>query len=76
VHVRGPEGVRTSRKHYRLLRLRGTLGPDARPHINGHPWDSPDALALIKRAAGDDAWLEADESLGRFDILPLLVAPD
>ena len=76
VHVRGPEGVRTSRKHYRLLGLRGTLGPDARPHINGHPWDSPEALALVKHAAGGDAWLEADEGLERFDILPLLVATD
>ena len=76
VHVRGLEGVRTSRRHYRLLGLRGTLGPDARPYVNGHRWDSPDALALIKDAAGDDAWLEADEGLERFDILPLLVATD
>ena len=76
VHVCGPEGVRTSRKHHRLLGLRGTLGPDARPRINGHPWDSAEALALIKNAAGDDAWLEAWEGLERFDILPLLVATD
>jgi hypothetical protein len=76
VHVRGPEGVRTSRRYHRLLGLQGTLGPDARPRINGHPWDSTHALALIKNAAGDDAWLEADEGLERFDILPLLVATD
>jgi uncharacterized protein len=76
VHVRGPEGVRTARRHHRLLGLRGTLGGDARPRINGHPWDSPEALALIKNAAGDEAWLEADEGLERFDILPLLVATD
>lgn len=76
VHVRGPEGVRTSRRHHRLLGLRGTLGPDARPRINGHPWDSPEALALVKNAAGGDAWLEAYDGLERFDILPLLVATD
>ena len=76
VHVRGPEGVRTARRHHRLLGLRATLGPGARPRINGHPWDSPEALALIRSAAGDDAWLEADEGLERFDILPLLVATD
>jgi len=76
VHVCGPEGVRTSRRHHRLLGLLGTLGADGRPRINGHPWDSPDALALIKNAAGNDAWLEAHESLERFDILPLLVATD
>ena len=76
VHVCGPEGVRTSRRHHRLLRLLGTLGCDARPRINGHPWDSPEALALIKNAAGDDAWLEAHEGLERFDIMPLLIATD
>jgi uncharacterized protein YcbX len=76
VHVRGPEGVRTARRHHRLLGLRGTLGSDARPRINGHPWDSSEALALIKNAAGEDAWLEAYEGLERFDILPLLVATD
>ena len=76
VRVRGPEGVRTSRRHHRLLGLRGTLGPDARPRINGHPWNSPEALALVKAAAGDDAWLEAADGPERFDVLPLLVATD
>jgi uncharacterized protein YcbX len=76
VRVRGPEGVRTSRRQYRLLGLRGTLDPDDGPRINGHPWNSPDALALVKGAAGADAWLEAWEGLDRFDILPLLVATD
>jgi MOSC domain-containing protein len=76
VHVRGPEGVRTSRRHYRLLGLKGTLSADGRPLINGQPWDSPGALALVKAAAGDDAWLEASDDLGRFDVLPLLVATD
>ena len=76
VHVCGPEGVRTARRHYGLLGLRGTLGSDGRPRINDHPWDSPEALILIKNAAGDDAWLEAYEGLERFDIFPLLVATD
>jgi uncharacterized protein YcbX len=75
VQVVGPEGVRTARRHYRLLGLRGTLGPDG-PLVNGHPWDGPEALALVKQAAGDDAWLEAYEGLERFDVLPLLVATD
>ena len=76
VRVRGPEGVRTARRHYRLLGLRSTLGPDGRPRINGHPWDSPDALALVKAAGGDDAWLEEVDGGEGFDILPLLVATD
>jgi uncharacterized protein YcbX len=76
VRVRGPEGVRTSRRQYRLLGLHATLDPDGRPRINGRPWNSPEALALVKGAAGADAWLEAWEGLDRFDILPLLVATD
>jgi hypothetical protein len=76
VRVRGPEGVRTSRRQYRLLGLRGTLGLDNRPLINGYAWDSIEARALVKAAAGRDAWLEAWDGLDRFDILPLLVATD
>ena len=76
VRVRGPEGVRTSRRHYRLLGLRGTLDPHGRPLVDGHPWESDEVLALVRKAAGADAWLEAFEGLDRFDILPLLVATD
>jgi uncharacterized protein YcbX len=76
VRVRGPEGVRTSRRQYHLLGLRGTLDPGGRPCINGHVWNSPEALALVKDAAGLDASVEAWPGLDRFDILPLLVATD
>ena len=76
VRVRGPEGVRTSRRQYRLLGLHGTLDAHGRPQIDGHAWNSPEALALIKHAAGSDARLEAWEGVDRFDILPLLVATD
>lgn len=76
VHVRGPEGVRTSRRHHRLLGLRGSLSPDGETLVNGHPWDSPAALALVQQAAGDDAWLATYDGPERFDILPLLVATD
>lgn len=76
VHVRGPEGVRTSRRHHRLLGLHGTLGTDGLPRIDGHPWHSEEALALVKGAAGEDAWLEAYDGVERFDVLPLLVATD
>ena len=76
VHVRGPEGVRTSRRQYRMLGLQGSLGPSAQPLVNGHPWDSEQALALVQEAAGGDAWLAAFDGLERFDILPLLVATD
>ena len=76
VHVRGPEGVRTSRRHHLLLGLKGTLDADGRPLVDGHPWQSEEALALVRRAAGADAWLAADDGLERFDVLPLLVATD
>jgi uncharacterized protein len=76
VRVRGPEGVRTARRQYRLLGLRATFDRDGHTRIDGHLWDSADALALIKNAAGADAWLEAWDGLDRFDIMPLLVATD
>lgn len=76
VHVRGPEGVRTARRHYRLLGLRGTLSPEGDVLVNGLPWDSPEVLSLVKAAAGNDAWIAAFDSPERFDILPLLVATD
>lgn len=76
VHVRGPEGIRTSRRHHRLLGLHGSLGPDGAALIDGRPWRSPEALAAVKAAAGDDAWLEESDESDRFDVLPLLVATD
>ena len=76
VWVLGPEGVRTARRQHRLLGLHGTLGPDGGPLIEGQPWRSPRALALVRQAAGDDAWLERSDDIDRFDILPLLVVTD
>jgi len=76
VRVRGPEGVRTSRRHYRLIGLHGSLDTDGRPRINGYPWDDVEALTLVRNAAGADAWVETWSGLDRFDILPLLVATD
>ncbi len=76
VHVRGPEGVRTSRRQHRLLGLHGTLDSSGRPLVDGLPWDSAEALALVREAAGNDAELVAFGGPARFDILPLLVATD
>src|SRR5262245_50797105 len=76
VWVLGPEGVRTSRRHYRLLGLRGTSSPEGHALVDGYPWQSHEAHALVKRAAGDDAWLEPSDEHERFDVLPLLVATD
>lgn len=76
VHVRGPEGVRTSRRQYRMLGLHAALGATGRPTIDGLDWEDPRALRAVREAAGADAWLEAYDGLERFDILPLLVATD
>jgi hypothetical protein len=76
VCVRGPEGVRTSRRHHRLLGLRGSLPQDGHPLVDGLDWQSVAALTLVRQAAGEDAWLEACNGPQRFDVLPLLVATD
>ncbi|HUC44874.1 MAG TPA: MOSC N-terminal beta barrel domain-containing protein [Candidatus Sulfotelmatobacter sp.] len=76
VHVRGPEGVRTSRRYHRLLGLTARLDADGTPLVEGHRWDSEEAMAAVRRAAGEDSWLEAYDGPERFDILPLLVATD
>lgn len=76
VHVRGPEGVRTSRRHYKLLGLRGTLRDDGVPLVNGFEWFSNEAAALVHEAAGADAELHSYLGVERFDVLPLLVATD
>ncbi len=76
VHVRGPEGVRTSRRHHNLLGLHATLGPDGQPLVDGQPWDAPGTLGRVRAAAGADAVLAAYDGPERFDVLPLLVATD
>lgn len=75
--VTGADGrVITSRTHPKLLGLKGSLGPDGRPLISGHAWDSPEAESLVRAAVGKDAGLMYYEGEERFDVLPLLVATD
>jgi uncharacterized protein YcbX len=68
--------VLTARTHPRLLGLRGTLGADGEPRIDGWPWSSSEAARLIAQAAGPAARLERFAGEERFDVLPLLVATD
>lgn len=77
VLVRGPSGrVLTSRKHHQLLGLHGTLAADGQALVSGHPWNSAEALALVRNAVGPGTELIYHDGSARFDILPLLVATD
>ena len=66
----------TARTRPKLLGHRGTLGPAGEPCVDGWPWASPEAAALIAHAAGPDARLDRLAGAERFDVLPLLVATD
>jgi uncharacterized protein YcbX len=74
VHIGG--NLISSRTHHRLLGLKGTRGSNGVPLISGHKWDSPEALHLVKEAAGPDAEVTEYNGAERFDVLPLLVATD
>lgn len=73
VHVAGARGLLTGRTRYGLLTLDASTGPDGVPHVAGHRWDSAEAAAAVRAAAGPDARLVADSTAERFDVLPLLV---
>jgi uncharacterized protein len=76
VHVEVDHRVVTARTHFKLLGLQGSTGQDGNPRINGFPWDSTEALKLVRQAAGPNAEVAYYNGPERFDILPLLVATD
>jgi MOSC domain-containing protein len=59
-----------------LLGLQGGTDAHDAPTVNGAPADSVEALAAVRRAAGEEARLVRANAFERFDILPLLVATD
>jgi hypothetical protein len=67
----------TARTHPRLLGLQASVSAAGVTLIDGHPWHSPQALALTRQAAEEEVHLvDAEERTERFDVLPLLVATD
>ena len=44
--------------------------------MDGRPWTAPDVAAAVAKAVGQPVRLGKDESLERFDVLPLLVVTD
>lgn len=77
VHVESSQGrVITSRSHPRFLGLRGTLGADGEPRVDGRLWSSPEVAADVVKIAGAGTRLVRYDGPERFDVLPLLVATD
>jgi len=77
VHVEDERGrVVTARARPRLLVHRATLGPNREPLVDGRIWTSREVARDIEDAAGPGTRLVRDQSLERFDVLPLLVATD
>ena len=66
----------TSRGKPKLLGLHGALDANGLATINGHPWNSQQAEALVSGAVGEPARLEEVPQPQGFDILPLLIATD
>jgi uncharacterized protein YcbX len=67
---------RTSRSRPKLLSLQGSINASGVPMINGHLWNSAEALELVREAAGELVMLEQIPAPQAFDVLPLLVATD
>ena len=77
VHVEDDHGrVITSRSRPRLLLHHGSIGPDGQARVDGRHWARPEVARDVEAAAGRDTRLVRDDSLERFDVLPLLVATD
>jgi uncharacterized protein YcbX len=67
----------TARTHPGLLALQASVSAEGVALIAGHPWHSAEALAMTRKAAGENVRLvDAGEQTERFDVLPLLVATD
>ena len=78
VQLRNGRGqVITSRTHPQLLAHKATFDSETgEPLIDGVPWNATALSELAVKIAGRGARFVRDESEGRFDILPLLVATD
>lgn len=66
----------TARQFPRLLRLKGTVGSDGEPRVDGFRWDSREARDRVEAAVGTGATLRRFDDPERFDVLPLLVCTD
>jgi uncharacterized protein YcbX len=75
VYVERNGRILTARTQPALLGLRGSLGPDGVPLVDGLPWTTSEAAARVADAVGGPVRLVA-ASEGAFDVLPLSIATD
>lgn len=76
VHVRDAGGAVSGRIHHGLLTVPGSTDEHGTPLVDGHRWDSPEALSRVRSVSSPEvelAWYDGPE---RFDIGNLLVATD
>jgi uncharacterized protein len=66
----------TSRSQPKLLGLQGSINANGIATINGHHWNSAEALQLVHEAAGEPVTLQQIPAPQAFDVLPLLIATD
>jgi uncharacterized protein len=71
-----PGHVATARTWPDLLGFHAALDARGNVSIDGKAWNDPQILAAVRKIVGPAARLVRDESLERFDVLPLLVATD
>ena len=77
VHAEDARGhVITARTHHRLLGHHATLNASGEPVVDGVLWSDPKVRKDVVDIVGPGARLVRDESIDRFDVLPLLVATD
>ena len=77
VHVEDARGhIITARTHHRLLGHHATLNASGEPVVDGVLWSDPKVRKDVVDIVGPGAKLVRDESIDRFDVLPLLVATD
>ena len=77
VRVEDADGrVITARTHPHLLGHHTTLNASGEPVVDGVLWSDPKVRKDVVGIVGPGARLVRDESIDRFDVLPLLVATD
>jgi uncharacterized protein len=77
VHVEDARShVITARTHPRLLGHHATLNASGEPVVGGLLWSDPKVRKDVVGIVGPGARLVRDESIDRFDVLPLLIATD